>query len=163
MEKLSSYKLQGAIPKRQCLILLLWFLVAPLAYSEDAKSIKSMKIVDVDTSLLEQVELQAVEDLPFMKIIGGDNPQHGGISSFTSADNNFQVGLAEYTQVTLKLTDWYANEFMYFLEGQVEITDEQGQSKIYGPGDALVMPKGFNGTWRQLSAIKKIHVSYPVE
>tara|TARA_B110000046_G_scaffold148757_1_gene156728 strand:+ start:1615 stop:1773 length:159 start_codon:yes stop_codon:yes gene_type:complete len=47
---------------------------------------------------------------------------------------------------------------MYFLEGQVEITDEKGESKIYGPGDGIFMPKGFNGTWRQLSAIKKMYV-----
>ncbi len=52
---------------------------------------------------------------------------------------------------------------MYFLEGQVEITNEDGSSKIYGPGDALVMPKGFNGTWRQLGPIKKINISYPGE
>ena len=98
-----------------------------------------------------------------MKVIDGDNPKHGGLSSFTSADGRLQVGLARYSTVTLQLTDWYAHEFMYFLEGQVEITDEDGSSKIYGPGDAIVMPKGFNGTWRQLSTIKKIHVSYPME
>ena len=42
----------------------------------------------------------------------------------------------------------------------LEIKEEEGESKIYGPGDAIFMPKGFNGTWRQLSPIKKIYVSH---
>ena len=40
------------------------------------------------------------------------------------------------------------------------IADEEGHSRVYGPGDAFVMPKGFKGTWRQLSPIKKIAVAY---
>ncbi|MNE77536.1 hypothetical protein D3C80_1738570 [compost metagenome] len=49
---------------------------------------------------------------------------------------------------------------MYIIEGQLEISDEKGNSKVYGPGDAFVMPKGFSGTWRQLSKIKKMTVNY---
>ena len=51
------------------------------------------------------------------------------------------------------MIDWPVDEFMYFLEGQVEITNEDGSSRIYGPGDAIVMPKGFNGIWRQKIAM----------
>jgi uncharacterized cupin superfamily protein len=142
----------------------LWF-CAGILFSSWAQSEgqPGMKIIHLDATQLEDVVLTDVEDYPFMKVIDGDNPKHGGLSSFTSADGKLQVGFSHYSTVTLQLTDWYANEFMYFLEGQVEITDEEGSSKIYGPGDAIVMPKGFNGTWRQLSPIKKIHVSYPVE
>lgn len=120
-------------------------------------------IVHLDPSQLETVELSTVTDYPFMKIIDGDNPKSGGLTSFKSADGKLEVGLSHYSQVTLRLSDWPADEFMYFLEGQVEITNEDGSSKIYGPGDAIVMPKGFNGIWRQLSPIKKINISYPVE
>jgi uncharacterized cupin superfamily protein len=62
--------------------------------------------------------------------------------------------------VTLELHDWPVDEFMFIVEGQVEITDASGHSRIYGPGDALVMPRGFTGTWRQLSDIRKMQVSY---
>lgn len=117
----------------------------------------------LETAALEQVELKAIEDLSFMKVIDGDDAQYGGLSSFISADNSFRVGSSTYTKVSLTLTNWPTNEFMYLLEGQIEITDEEGESKIYGSGDAIVMPKGFNGTWRQLSPIKKIHVSYSLE
>ena len=122
-----------------------------------------MKIIHLETAALEQVELKAVEDLSFMQVIDGDDPQHGGLLNFISADDNFQAGMSTYTKVSLKLIDWPTSEFMYFLEGQVEITDEGGESTVYGRGDAIVMPKGFNGTWRQLSPIKKIHVTYSVK
>ena len=122
-----------------------------------------MKIIHLETAALEQVGLKAIEDQSFMQVIDGDNPHHGGLSNFISTDDNFQVGMSTYTKVSLKLTDWPTSEFMYFLEGQVEITDEGGESTVYGRGDAIVMPKGFNGTWRQLSPIKKIHVTYSAE
>lgn len=119
------------------------------------------KIVHLDPSQLETVETSVVHDYPFMKVIDGDNPKAGHVRSFTSADGKLGIGFSRYSQVTLRLTGWPVDEFMYFLEGQVEITNEDGSSKIYGPGDAIVMPKGFKGTWRQLSPIKKINISYP--
>ena len=91
-----------------------------------------MKIIHLETAEVEQVELKAIEDLSFMQVIDGDDPQHGGLSNFISADDNFQVGMSTYTKVSLKLTDWPTSEFMYFLEGQVEITDEGGESTVYG-------------------------------
>ncbi len=118
-------------------------------------------IVQVDPEQLETVELSAVTDYPFMKVISGDNPVAGGLTSFHSSDGKFEVGFYHGSEVTLQINNWPVDEFMYFLEGQVEITNEDGSSKIYGPGDALVMPKGFNGTWRQLGPIKKINISYP--
>ena len=107
-----------------------------------------MKIVHLDPGQLDNVELSVVQDYPFMKVIDGDNPKAGGITSFRSIDGKLDIGLSRYTQVSLRLSDWPVDEFMYFLEGQVEITNEDGSSRIYGPGDAIVMPKGFNGTWR---------------
>ena len=122
-----------------------------------------MKIIHLEAADVEQVELKAIEDQSFMQVIEGDDALHGSLSSFISADNSFRVGLSTYTKASLTLTDWPTSEFMYFLEGQVEITDEGGESTVYGRGDAIVMPKGFNGTWRQLSPIKKIHVTYSAE
>jgi len=123
----------------------------------------SKKIVQVDPGQLETVELSAVTDYPFMKVIDGDDPKSGAVTSFQSTDGKLEVGLYRLSQVTLRISNWPVDEFMYFLEGQVEITDEEGTSRVYGPGDALVMPKGFSGTWKQFSPIKKINISYPGE
>ena len=43
-----------------------------------------MKIIHLDPVQLDNVELSILQDYPFMKVIGGDNPKAGGTSSFTS-------------------------------------------------------------------------------
>lgn len=124
-------------------------------------AMKNKEIIQLDPSDLEAVELYAVEDHSFMKVIGGENPVAGGLTSFQSNDGKLDVGFYHGSKVTLRINGWPVDEVMVFLEGQVEIINEDGSSKIYGRGDALVMPKGFVGIWRQLGPIKKINVSYP--
>ncbi len=126
-------------------------------------TMKAKNIVQLDPEKLETAELSPVTDYPFMKVIDGENPVAGGLTGFHTSDGKFEVGFYHGSEVTLRIDGWPVTEFMYFLEGQVEITNEDGSSRIYGPGDALVMPKGFNGTWRQLGPIKKINISYPGE
>ena len=41
-----------------------------------------------------------------MQLIDCDDPQHGVLLNFISADDNFQVDMSAYTKVTLTLTDW---------------------------------------------------------
>jgi uncharacterized cupin superfamily protein len=123
-------------------------------------SMDNKKITQLDPTDLETVELSAVEDHSYMVVIDGDKPIAGGLTSFQSGDEKFDVGFYHGSKVTLRINDWPVDEVMVFLEGQVEITNEDGTSKIYGPGDMLVMPKGFVGIWRQLGPIKKLNVSY---
>ncbi|MBH68373.1 MAG: hypothetical protein CMM58_08475 [Rhodospirillaceae bacterium] len=132
----------------------------PQAAKEQIK-METIKIIHMDPTQLDNIELSPENGYSFMEIIAGNNPEAGTLNSYKSVDGKFNAGLSEYSKMTLRLKDWPQDEFMYFLEGQVEITNEDGSSKVYGPGDAIVMPKGFSGTWRQLSTIKKIHVSYP--
>ena len=132
----------------------------PQAAKEQIK-VETIKIIHMDPTQLDNIELSPENGYSFMEVMDGDNPEAGSLQSYKSNDGKFNAGLSHYSKMTLRLKDWPQDEFMYFLEGQVEITNEDGSSKVYGPGDAIVMPKGFSGTWRQLSAIKKIHVSYP--
>ena len=118
------------------------------------------KIMQLNPHDLEAVKLSAVEDRPFMQVIASDKPVAGGMSSFQSSDGKLDVGFYHGSEVTLQINGWPVDEVMIFLEGQVEITNQDGLSRIYGPGDMLVMPKGFIGTWRQIGAIKKLNVSY---
>ena len=121
---------------------------------------ENKKITQLDPADLEAVELTAVEDYAFMKVIAGDKPVAGGLTSFQSSDGKFDVGFYHGSEVTLRINGWPVDEVMVFLEGQVEIIDEDNISKIYGPGEMLVMPKGFVGIWRQLGPIKKLNISY---
>ncbi len=140
-------------------ILIFTALMCGVVLAEEEAVHKS--IVSLDAEVLGDIALSPVNEYPFMQVIAGDNPVAGSLNGFHSSDGKFEVGFYEGSEVTLKITDWPVHEVMVFLEGLVEITDENGASRIYGPGNALVMPKGFSGTWRQLSAIRKISVTYP--
>ena len=118
------------------------------------------KIMQLNPHDLEAVKLSAVEDRPFMQEIASDKPVAGGMTSFQSSDGKLDVGFYHGSEVTLQINGWPVDEVMIFLEGQVEITNQDGLSRIYGPGEMLVMPKGFIGTWRQIGSIKKLNVSY---
>lgn len=39
------------------------------------------------------------------------------------------------------------DEFYYLIEGSVTIADEDGNGQTYKPGDVIVVPSGFVGTW----------------
>jgi uncharacterized cupin superfamily protein len=47
------------------------------------------------------------------------------------------------------------HEIAYIIEGEVEITCEDGQVVKAGPGDVLITPKGSKGYWRNVAPVKK--------
>lgn len=117
-------------------------------------------LVEVTVASLAKTNLTPIGDATYWKVASAGRPRASGASAYVSADRKFDAGVSQYERVTLELKDWPIDEFMYIVEGQVEITDASGHKRVYGPGEAFVMPKGFNGTWKQLSDIKKIQVSY---
>jgi uncharacterized cupin superfamily protein len=44
------------------------------------------------------------------------------------------------------------------LSGKLILTDEQGTAKEYLPGESVVIPKGFVGTWQMLGNFREIYV-----
>jgi uncharacterized protein len=53
--------------------------------------------------------------------------------------------------------DWYYDETetCYILEGKAEVTDSEGNSIEFGPGDLVTFNKGLNCTWKITSPIRK--------
>ena len=47
------------------------------------------------------------------------------------------------------------HEIAYIIEGEVELTMDDGRLVHAGPGDVLVTPKGSTGYWKNLSPVKK--------
>jgi len=121
---------------------------------------KTAKLVRFDQQALGAAELHSVKDYPFMRVVGLPRPRAGGIAVYSSSDQKFAAELGRYELAELVLSDWPADEFMYFLEGSVEITDADGHTERFSAGDALVMPKGFTGHWKQLTPIRKISIAY---
>jgi len=121
----------------------------------------SPEIIPIEMKALANEPMRPIEDTQYWKLVSGDTESPAAsVSTYVSADKLFEAGVSQYDRITLELRDWPFEEFMYIIEGQVEITPKGGVPRIYGPGDAFVMPKGFNGTWKQLSSLKKMQVTY---
>ncbi|RPI31481.1 MAG: DUF861 domain-containing protein [Actinomycetota bacterium] len=72
-----------------------------------------------------------------------------------SADDKFSFGLWQRDVQRRHFERGY-HEIAYILEGQVEVTDDEGELHVAGPGDILVTPKGSKGYWKNLTPVKKV-------
>jgi uncharacterized cupin superfamily protein len=72
-----------------------------------------------------------------------------------SADDRFSFGLWRRDAQSRYFERSY-HEIAYIIEGQVEVTDDDGELLIAGPGDILVTPQGSKGYWKNLTPVKKV-------
>lgn len=50
------------------------------------------------------------------------------------------------------------HEFFCVIEGRIRITDAEGHSAEFGPGEAGIIPENFTGTFAVLNAVRKHYV-----
>ena len=72
-----------------------------------------------------------------------------------SVDDRFSFGLWRRDAQSRHFERPY-HEVAYIIEGQVEITDDDGELLTAGPGDILITPQGSQGYWKNLSPVKKV-------
>lgn len=46
-------------------------------------------------------------------------------------------------------------EYFYILEGTVRLTDAEGNSETFGPGQGVLIKPGFDGFWESLTKVRK--------
>ncbi len=68
------------------------------------------------------------------------------------------VGAYQAAPAKLALEDYPYDEFMYLLSGKISITDENGNLEEFYPGQALVLKKGFKGTFEMHGDVRKIAI-----
>jgi uncharacterized cupin superfamily protein len=143
-------------------VLACWLLAQP-AWAADGPATPDAlpaQVIRIDPRQLQAASREVVVTDSHMTVIDHSGARVAEVISYRSRDGRLIIGLAQYDPVGLSLSSWPVDEFMYFLEGRLEIADRSGTRVIYGPGDAIVMPFGFNGTWKQLTPISKIAIGY---
>ncbi|MEY9863612.1 putative cupin superfamily protein [Catenulispora sp. GAS73] len=78
---------------------------------------------------------------------------------FASPDGAFTAGVWESTPGKFKAV-YEEDEFYHMLHGKVVIADEDGNARTFLPGDTIVVPAGFTGTWEVLEPTKKFYAHY---
>ena len=79
--------------------------------------------------------------------------------SFRAPDGKFDAGVYQVAGPHRfdVMEDYGVDEFMYFLEGGVTLISTDGTRTEVGAGEAVVIPKGWRGTWES-AGYKKIYV-----
>jgi uncharacterized cupin superfamily protein len=86
------------------------------------------------------------------------NPPGEEWYAWRSPDGRFSTGVWRRVPETgpMKVE---SDEAAFLLEGEVEV-ESGGSSESVRPGDLLITPKGFSGTWRARSPVRKFWAVY---
>jgi len=76
-----------------------------------------------------------------------------------SMDDKFSTGLWQ-RDVQRRHFERQYHEIAFIIEGEVEVTDDDGNVVTAGPGDILITPKGSKGYWKSLKPVKKFWAIY---
>ncbi len=90
---------------------------------------------------------------------GDEAPPGEEVVTYRSADGNFVTGFWRRVPEEGPMDLTY-DEVAYIIEGQVEVTTDDGQVLVVGPGDLLQTPKGTKATWRALTPVRKFWAIY---
>ena len=94
-------------------------------------------------------EIPTAEDDP--------NPPGEEWLAYRSEDGSFSAGVWRRVPETGPMELPY-DELAILIEGDVDVSGSEGDAVTAGRGDVLVTPRGFAGTWRARSAVRKFWV-----
>jgi uncharacterized protein len=79
--------------------------------------------------------------------------------AYRSDDRVLSVGLWQSGPGVLRTDAYPYDEYCLVLEGRLIVTNRNGHREEFGPGDTLVIPKGWSGTWNMTTRFKKQFVA----
>jgi uncharacterized cupin superfamily protein len=106
--------------------------------------------------------IKANDDLAWEEVPrpeGDTNPPGEEVAIFRSGDARFSTGFWRRVPEEGPMEPPY-HEIALILEGEVEVTAEDGTVHGAGPGDVLITPNGTKATWKALSPVRKLWVVY---
>lgn len=90
---------------------------------------------------------------------GDPSPPGEEVVLFRAMDERFSVGFWRRAPEEGPMEPPY-HEMAILLEGEVELTLDDGTVLRAGPGDVIVAPRGAKATWRSLSPVRKFWAVY---
>lgn len=76
-------------------------------------------------------------------------------TGYVSGDRKFSVSLWESGPGVLKTSGYPHDEYCLVVSGDLVITNQSGSRQEFHPGDTLVIPKGWVGTWDMKTRFEK--------
>jgi len=95
-------------------------------------------------------------------VVEGKAEEQGHIF-FTNAAGNVNAGVWECASCTERIRDYPFDQCCFVLEGSLTIIDENGHAETFKPGDAFIIPRGFNGDWRMTERYRNFFITVEPE
>lgn len=93
--------------------------------------------------------------IPSEKLLAG-NPDIINTLFYKDGAGNFTCGIWECTPCSFT-AKYDEDEFYYMVEGKVVIRDDLGGAATFVPGDVILVPAGFTGSWDVVAYTKKFY------
>jgi uncharacterized cupin superfamily protein len=123
----------------------------------DAPNIASADggVVIFDPAALQSGMARMENTDPF-EIIGEKPLQHDNLA-FTNDAGNMFMGMWDSTAFESEMRPFPCYEFVQLLEGQITITEADGSTNEFGPGDVFLVPEGTVCSWKTNGYVKKLY------
>ena len=99
--------------------------------------------------------LDAWEQMDYDSLVLG-KPLQNGYIYHEIQEQGYMVGVWNCTAFTDQMMPYSVDEYMLFLEGEVTMLLPNGNGIEIKPGDAFIIPKGFECQWQQNSFVRKV-------
>jgi uncharacterized cupin superfamily protein len=120
------------------------FLIALLLTTVSFGAQAAPAVLPLDVTELRKMELESIPPFPAEIVLKGESKNWEQVLH----QGDFVVAVFEANPAIIDISDPFPyDEFVLVLEGQVTLTNIDGEKQTYKPGDTFLVPKGFLGTW----------------
>ena len=82
------------------------------------------------------------------------------VDLWASEDNSVHVGVWECTEGRFSADRSTSSELCHIISGRASLSMLDGEVRVLGPGDLLVLPRGWKGEWTILERVRKLYVMH---
>ncbi len=120
------------------------FLIALLITTVSFGAQAAPEVLPLDVTELREMELESIPPFPAEIVLKGESKNWEQVLH----QGDFVVAVFEASPAIIDISDPFPyDEFVLVLEGQVTLTNIDGEKQTYKPGDTFLVPKGWLGTW----------------
>ncbi len=120
--------------------LLIALLLATVSFGARA----APEFLPIDADDLREMELDSISPFPAEVVLEGESENWESVIH----QGQFVVSVFEASPAVIDVSEPFPyDEFVLVLEGKVILTNFDGGSRTYNPGDTFLVPKGWLGTW----------------
>jgi hypothetical protein len=101
--------------------------------------------------------LEPTDYIPLETLQSGD-PKERGRSFYADQTGQLDAGVWECEPNRHEIASAPYDEFVYLLQGRVDVIDEQGAAETFKAGDSFLMPRGCRCTWDVKESVRKLYV-----